>query len=113
MIKSKTGLIIGSIACLLIILLTLVPDVVYAAPSAGQVTSKFNNGMKVIQGILSGVVVSIGIAVSLFIIIKKMPSADDPHEKNQIYKSIGVVMMLVILAGAIVWLVPFFYGLLT
>ncbi|MBC1248119.1 CagC family type IV secretion system protein [Listeria booriae] len=106
-------LLISGFACFLLVLTTFDPHVVYAVPSAGQITSKVSNGMRVIQTILSSAVVGLGILASLWIILKKMPSADDPHEKNQIFKSVGTIMGLVVLAGALVWIVPFVYGLLS
>lgn len=82
------------------------------ATDAESVKSKLNDGLTTIQGILSALVVGVGICVSLWIIIKRMPDADNPHEKSQVYRSVGNVWGLVALGAAAIWLVPFFYSLL-
>ena len=68
-------------------------------------------GLAPVQALLTGILVTVGIVVGLFIIIKRMPSADDPQEKNEVYKSVGRVLGLVALGAAIVWIVPWVYGL--
>lgn len=64
-----------------------------------------------IQSLLTGLIVMVGIIVSLFIVIKRMPSADDPQEKNEVYKAIGRVLGLVAIGAAIIWIVPWIYSL--
>ena len=66
-----------------------------------------------IQGVLTGLIVAVGIVVALWIIIKRLPSADDPQEKNEVYKALGRVGGLVALGAAIVWILPWLYGLFT
>jgi len=75
-------------------------SVVFAA-SGGQVQSKLT------QAVL------VGICVALFIIIKRMPDADDPREKSEVYHAVGRVAGLVALAAAVIWLLPWVYSLFT
>ncbi len=89
----------------------ITPEIVFA--SAGQVQAKLTNAGNVIKGVLTALVVLVGICAALFIIIKRMPSADDPHEKNEVFKSVGRVCALVALAAAIIWLLPWLYALFT
>lgn len=77
----------------------------------GEVSKKINNGLTIIQGILTGIIVVVGICVSLWTIIKGMPNMNNPHEKNEVYKNLGAIWGLVALGGAIVWLVPWIYSL--
>lgn len=77
----------------------------------GEVSKKINNALTIAQGILTGVIVSVGICVSLWIIIKGMPNMSNPHEKNEVYKSLGATWGLVAIGGAIVWFVPWIYSL--
>ena len=44
--------------------------------------------------------------------IKDLPSIDDPQEKNTMYKALGTALRVTALGGALVWLVPWAYGLL-
>src|SRR5699024_11704914 len=55
--------------------------------NAGEVQSRINEAFSTIQGVLTGLIVTVGIVVALFIVIKRMPSADDPQEKNEVYKA--------------------------
>ena len=61
---------------------------VVLAADGGEVQSKLTSAGKTIQGILTGLVVLVGICVALFIIIKRMPDADDPREKSEVYLSL-------------------------
>lgn len=65
------------------------------------------------KGILTALVVLVGICATLFIIIKRMPSEDDPYEKNEVFKSVGRVCALVALVAAIIWLLLWLYSLFT
>ncbi|MEE1130237.1 MAG: CagC family type IV secretion system protein [Caryophanon sp.] len=85
-------------------------NIVYAA--AG-IQGKLTQAMTVLQTILMSLVVVVGICVALFVIIKRMPSADDPHEKNEVFKSVARICIMVALAAAMVWVVPWVYGLFT
>ena len=64
---------------------------VVLAADGGEVKSKLTSAGKTIQGILTGLVVLVGICVALFIIIKRMPDADDPREKSEVYHAVGRV----------------------
>ena len=84
---------------------------VLADASAGQVQSKITNVAHVVQGVLTGLIVVVGICVALFIILRRMPDADDPREKSEVYHAVGRVAGLVVLGAAIVWLLPWVYSL--
>lgn len=88
----------------------MIASPVFAA-DAGQVQQKVNNAATVVQGVLTGLIVIVGICVSLFIILKRMPDADDPREKSEVYKAVGRVAGLVALGAAIIWLLPWVYSL--
>ena len=93
------------------VLVTISQAQMVFAADAKEVQEKVNNALTTIQGILTGVIVAIGICVSLWTIIKGMPNMSNPHEKNEVYKSLGSIWALVALGGAIVWLVPWIYSL--
>lgn len=95
------------------ILLVIVSEPVQVLAAAGQVQTKLINAANVVKGILTALVVLVGICAALFIIIKRMPSADNPHEKNEVFKSVGRVCALVGLAAAVIWLLPWMYSLFT
>ena len=86
---------------------SMLPTTVYASNVQGRI----NNAMSQIQNVLTGLIVTVGIVVALFILIKRMPSADDQQEKNEVYKAVGRVLGLVAIGAAIVWVVPWVYGL--
>lgn len=86
------------------------PNVAYAS-SAGEVQSRLTEAGNTIQQLLTGLIVIVGICVALWIIIKRMPSADDPQEKSEVYKAVGRVLGLVAIGAAIVWVVPWVYSL--
>lgn len=80
---------------------------------ASEVKGRIESALSAVQGVLTGLIVTVGIVVSLFIIIKRMPSADDPQEKNEVYKAVGRVLGLVAIGAAVVWVVPWIYSLFT
>ena len=84
------------------------PNVVFAEE---DVQSRVNTALTTVQSVLTGLIVTVGIVVALWVIIKRMPSADDPQEKNEVYKSVGRVIGLVAIGAAIVWIVPWVYSL--
>jgi len=84
-------------------------QVVFA--QGGEVQQRVTSALQTIQSVLTGLIVTVGIVVALFIVIKRMPSADDPHEKNEVYKAVGRVLGLVAIGAAIVWIVPWVYSL--
>ncbi|MDN6631046.1 MAG: CagC family type IV secretion system protein [Staphylococcus equorum] len=85
----------------------------FAAADGGEVEEKVTNAAEQVQGILTGLIVTVGICVAIFIILKRLPSADDPREKSEVFKSVGRVIGMVALAAAIVWILPWVYGLFT
>jgi len=78
---------------------------------ASEVQGRIEGALGAVQGVLTGLIVTVGIVVALFIIIKRMPSADDPQEKNEVYKAVGRVLGLVAIGAAVVWVVPWVYSL--
>lgn len=93
--------------------LALMNTSVAFAADGGEVKSKLASAAKVVQGVLTGLVVIVGICVALFIIIKRMPDADNPREKSEVYHAVGRVAGLVALAAAVIWLLPWVYSLFT
>jgi len=92
----------------IIVFLHMVPD---QASAAVNVSAKVKEGLKQIQTFLTGIVVTVGICVSIWIIIKKLPGVDDPHTKNEMFRGVGMALLGVGLAAALVWLVPWMYAL--
>ena len=90
---------------------TLLAATPVLAASGSEVQSKISKALQTIQGILTGIVVLAGICVALWIIIKRMPDADDPREKSEVYHAVGRVAGLVALSAAVIWLLPWFYSL--
>ena len=88
-------------------------SLVIAAGDLGNVQSKVTSALQAIQGLLTAIVVIVGIVVALAIIIKRLPSGDDPREKSEVYHSVGRVFGLVALAAAVIWVVPAVYNLFT
>jgi len=85
---------------------------VNALATSVDVQARITEATNAIQGILTGIVVGVGICVSLFIILTRMPDSSNPHEKHELFRGVGRVWGLVALAGACVWVVPWFFGLL-
>lgn len=92
-------------------LFLIVPDISFAAESTSSVQSKLNKGIKAIQTVLTGIVVVVGIVAALKIVIKHLPGIDDPHVKNEMWKSIGGVLLGIGAAAAIIWILPWIYSL--
>lgn len=90
--------------------LILQSGIVYGADK-GEVQRKITEALTVIQTILSSLIVIVGIVVTLGIIIKRLPHADNPHDKDEVYKALGRVWGLVALGAASIWLVPWVYSL--
>lgn len=93
-------------------LMSFYPTVVYGA-DATEIQGRIEGALSQVQSVLTSLIVIVGIVVALFIILKRMPSADDPQEKNEVYKAVGRVLALVAIAAAIVWIVPWVYSLFT
>ena len=83
------------------------------AASAGEVESKINTALTTIQGVLTAVVVGVGICVALFFVVTKLPNLSDPHEKNQFWKTQGYILGGVAFGAIVIWLVPWVYNLFT
>ncbi|MCQ6267838.1 CagC family type IV secretion system protein [Fictibacillus sp. WQ 8-8] len=98
---------LGPILLFTALLFIMVQDQVLAA----DVGAKVKEGLKQIQAFLTGIVVIVGVCVSIFIIIKKLPGVDDPHTKNDMFRGVGTVLGGVALAAALVWIVPWIYQL--
>jgi hypothetical protein len=98
-----------------ILLFTAIVLCLYTLPehafAAGEVEAKVKEGLKQIQAFLTGIVVIVGICVGVWIIIKKLPGVDDPHTKNEMFRGVGMALAGVGLASALVWIVPWVYGL--
>ncbi|MBD8589374.1 hypothetical protein FC682_06130 [Peribacillus simplex] len=92
----------------ILLLLYIAPE---QASAAANVSAKIKEGLKQVQTLLTGLVVTVGICVSIWIIIKKLPGVDDPHTKNEMFRGVGMALAGVGLAAAIVWLVPWMYAL--
>ncbi|MCM2534647.1 CagC family type IV secretion system protein [Neobacillus pocheonensis] len=92
----------------IILCLYIIPEHAFAA---GEVEAKVKEGLKQIQAFLTGIVVIVGICVGVWIIIKKLPGVDDPHTKNEMFRGVGMALAGVGLASALVWIVPWVYGL--
>jgi fumarate reductase subunit D len=83
----------------------------YLGAAAGDIQGRISSALSTVQSVLTGIVVLVGIVVGLWIVIKRMPSADDPQEKNEVYKAVGRVLGLVAISAALVWVVPWVYTL--
>lgn len=93
-------------------IVSIVPDsLVYAASSAAKANQKLHRGLAVVQTIVTGIIVIVGIIAAAKIVITKLPSVDEPHAKNEMWKGIGMVAAAVALGGALTWLIPWVYGL--
>lgn len=106
--EKKTNLLKAGYAGLTTFMFMATPNVVFAEE---DVQSRVNTALTTVQSVLTGLIVTVGIVVALWVIIKRMPSADDPQEKNEVYKSVGRVIGLVAIGAAIVWIVPWVYSL--
>lgn len=109
--KIKEKFYLASVSLTALMLTT--PTIAFADAESDKVKKKISEGFTTIQGVLTGLIVAVGIVVALWIIIKRMPSADDPQEKNEVYKALGRVGGLVALGAAIVWILPWIYNLFT
>lgn len=87
----------------------LVTDPVYGATDP---QAKLVEAGNTIKGVLTALIVVVGGIACAKIVIKYLPSIDDPQEKNIMYKSLGTALLVTALGGALVWLVPWAYGLL-
>ena len=101
---------IGGLVTLALLMLFLDPDTIAFASTTAQVETKMKKGLLAVQTVLSGIVVAVGIVASLKIISKHLPGIDDPHVKNEMWKSLGNVLLGVGAAAALVWVLPWAYN---
>ena len=85
-----------------------ITDPVFAADPQAKLVQAGNT----IKGVLTSLIVVVGGIACAKIVIKYLPSIDDPQEKNTMYKALGTALLVTALGGALVWLVPWAYGLL-
>lgn len=85
--------------------------VIFNVAAAEDIQGRISSALTTVQSVLTGIVVLVGIVVGLWIVIKRMPSADDPQEKNEVYKAVGRVLGLVAISATLVWVVPWVYSL--
>lgn len=81
------------------------------ASSTSTVQTKLRNGISAFQTVLTGIVVVVGIVAALKIVVKHLPGIDDPHVKNEMWKSIGGVLAAIGAAAALIWILPWVYSL--
>ncbi|WP_110925953.1 CagC family type IV secretion system protein [Bacillus massiliglaciei] len=89
----------------------VVPEIGFAASSTSSVQTKLKNGATAFQTVLTGIVVVVGIAAALKIVVKHLPSIDDPHVKNEMWKSIGGVLAAIGASAGLIWIIPWVYSL--
>lgn len=94
-------------------LMFLISPEVGFANDTGAVQTKLVNAGTAIKTVLTALVVLVGIIAALKIVIKHLPSLDDPHVKNEMWKSIGGVMAAVAAGAALIWILPWIYSLFT
>jgi len=97
-----------AIACLVFMLL---PDSSFAAETTGSVEKKLKSAATAVQTVMTGIVVLVATVVAIIIIVKKLPSIDDPHTKNEMWKALGTVLASVAASAAIIWVAPWVYSL--
>lgn len=103
--KLKKLLVFGAFC-----LVTLGSTVVFA-DEVGDPTAKINNGLKLIQGVLTGIIATVAIIAALKICISKLPSVDDPHVKNELVRGLCTVGLTGAIGCAITWLGPWVFKL--
>lgn len=108
---SKRLTSIGAKIAAIVVMVNALSISVFA--DATEVQSKITNAANTIKGILTGIVCVVAVCVSIFIIIKRMPDADNPQEKHELYRGVGRVWGLVALAAACIWIIPWVYDLFT
>jgi len=80
---------------------------------AANVQGKITGALTTVQGVLTGIIVLVGIVVSLWVLITNMHKLNNPHEKDEVFRSIGRVMGAIALGASVVWIVPWVYNLFT
>lgn len=69
------------------------------------------SGLTSIQAVLTAIVVVVGIVAALKTIISKLPSLDDPHVQNEMWKGIGYCAAGVAAGACLVWVGPYVWGI--
>lgn len=72
---------------------------------------KIEQGLQQVQTFLTGLIVAVGICAGVWIVLKKLPGIDDPMVKNEMFRGVGMVLAGVAVGAALVWLVPWVFGL--
>lgn len=83
------------------------PEFVYAVDPQEKLVEAGNT----IKAILTALVAVVGAIAATKIVVKYLPYLDDPMEKNNMYKSLTTVLLVTGIGGALVWIVPWAYGL--
>ena len=78
--KIKEKFYLASVSLTTLMLTT--PTIAFADKKGDEVQKKLSDAIGTIQGVLTGLIVAVGIVVALWIIIKRLPSADDPKERS-------------------------------
>lgn len=101
--KCKLELTVFSVGCTLGL-----NEFVYAADPQGKLVSAGNT----VKAILTALIAIVGAIAAAKIVVKYLPFLDDPMEKNNMAKSLGTVLLVTAIGGALPWLVPWAYSLL-
>lgn len=83
------------------------PEFVYAVDPQTKLVEAGNT----VKAILTALVAVVGAIAATKIVVKYLPYLDDPMEKNNMYKSLTTVLLVTAIGGALVWIVPWAYGL--
>lgn len=84
-----------------------IPEFVYAVDPQTKLVEAGN----MVKAILTALVAVVGAIAATKIVVKYLPYLDDPMEKNNMYKSLTTVLLVTAIGGALVWIVPWAYGL--
>lgn len=95
-----------------LVISTCIPEVGQAAASTGQVKAKLNKAIVAVSSVLTGIVVAVGVVAAIKIVVKHLPAYDDPHQRNEMWKSLGGVLVGVGAGAAVSWIVPWGFALL-
>ncbi len=95
-----------------ILLLTFVfPDDGYAAKTTKEVKQKVNDGVKAISGVITGAAVLVGILAAGKVAVGHLPQYDDPHIKQEMWKSMFGILKVVAAVSAFAWVVPWIWAI--
>ncbi|MFC5714394.1 CagC family type IV secretion system protein [Thalassorhabdus alkalitolerans] len=82
------------------------------APSGAEVESRLESAGATIQGILTGLVVLVGVIFAIWRVITGFASMHNPHEKEQVYRTLGSIALLTAVGAAMIWIVPWAWDLM-